>query len=360
MANHPARNPGDAAAEARFKEAAEAYSVLGDDDKKQRYDQFGHAGVDGAAGAGAGGFSMDDILRQFGDLFGGGGGGGFFEQFFGGGRGGGSRARRGSSLRVDLRLTLEEVARGVEKTIEVARSERCGSCSGSGAEKGTEPVRCNTCGGHGQVAVTRGFLSIHQTCPACQGKGVTIEKPCKSCRGNGTVPNKSPITLKIPAGIEEGHAQRIAGQGEPGDNGGPPGDLVVVIHVEEHEHFIRHGDDLFSVARVRFRQAALGDEVELPTILGETVKLKIPAGTQPGERLRVRKHGLPRGDGYGRGDMIVEVRVEVPKKLSSEQKQLIERFDELSGGGDQDSGKAGRKGDGKKKSILEKVKDIFQ
>ena len=356
MKNHPDQNPGDADAEKRFKEAAEAYAVLSDREKRARYDQFGHAGVDGASGGGgAGGFSMDDILRQFGDMFGGGGGGGgFFESFFGGGSGGGgSRQRRGSSLRADIKLTLEEVARGVDKTIELTRAETCTRCDGSGAEPGTSPETCPTCGGHGQVSINQGFLSIRQTCPHCQGRGTIIKSPCRSCKGRGTTPKKVPITLSIPAGIDEGHAQRIPGQGEPGENGGPPGDLVVVVHVEQHDHYIRRGDDLLSVAKVRFRQAALGDAIDVPTILGETVELKIPAGTQPGERLRVRAHGLPRADGYGRGNMIVEVRVEVPKKLNDEQKELLDRFDELEGN-------RARKNGGKKKSILEKVKDIFQ
>ncbi len=360
LKNHPDRNPDDTAAETRFKEAADAYAVLSDADKRQRYDQYGHAGVDGAAGGGGGFASSEDIFQHFGDLFGGrggGGGGGIFEQFFGGGGGGGrgrSRARRGASLRVDLELSLEEVATGVKKTLEVSRPEPCGNCSGSGAKPGTEPVSCKTCGGHGEVVSNQGFLSIRQTCPSCHGQGTAIESPCPKCKGKGLIPKKAPINITIPPGIEEGHVERIAGQGEPGDQGGPSGDLVVVIHVSQHDIFTRYGDDLLAGAKIRFRQAVLGDSIELPTITGETVVLKIPPGTQPGDRLRVRNQGLPRGDGYGKGNLVVQVQVEVPAKISAEQDELLQQFDAL----EQD--KDDEKDNNKKKGIFEKVKDIFQ
>ena len=357
LKNHPDRNPGDEEAERRFKEAAEAYAVLSDDEKRARFDRFGHAGVDGASGGGGGGFSsMEDIFSHFGDLFGGGGGGGIFEQFFGGGGGGGGRggARRGSSLRVDLELTLEEVAEGAKKTIQVTRPETCEKCEGTGAKPGTKPKRCPTCGGAGQVAISQGFLSIRQTCPACHGAGTTIDEPCGTCRGKGATPKKTPVSLQIPPGIEEGHVERIRGQGEPGHGGGPSGDLIVVVHVKPHDVFTRHGDDLLATARIRFRQAALGDQVEIPTITGEIVQLKIPAGTQPGERLRVRNHGLPRGDGYGRGHLYVQVQIEVPKKVSPEQQALLEQFD------DHEVQKQGpASANAKRKGIFEKVKDIF-
>ncbi|MHC5063020.1 MAG: molecular chaperone DnaJ [Planctomycetota bacterium] len=347
LENHPDRNPDDSAAEARFKEAADAYAILSDKEKRQRYDQYGHAGVDGMGGGG--GFSnVEDIFAHFGDLFGGGRGGGIFERFFGGGR---SRSRRGSSLRVDLQLSLEDVARGVKKTIEISRSEACTNCSGSGAKPGTHPKSCSTCGGHGEVINSQGFLSIRQTCPSCRGQGTVIESPCPNCRGRGVTPKKAPISITIPAGIEEGHVERIVGQGEPGDKGGPPGDLVVVIHVEPHQIFTRHGDDLLAQITTRYRQAVLGDSVELPTITGETVVLKIPPGTQPGDRLRIRNHGLPRVDGYGKGNLVVQVQVTVPKKLSSEQQELLLKLDELE--------QANQKKN-KKKGIFEKVKDIFQ
>ncbi len=348
LENHPDRNPDDAAAEARFKEAADAYAILSDKEKRARYDQYGHAGMEGMGGGG--GFSnVDDIFAHFGDLFGGGRGGGIFEQFFGGGR---SRSRRGSSLRVDLQLSLEDVAQGVKKTIEISRSEACNNCSGSGAKPGTQPKSCSTCGGHGEVINNQGFLSIRQTCPSCRGQGTIIDSPCPNCRGRGVTPKKAPINITIPAGIEEGHVERIVGQGEPGDKGAPPGDLVVVIHVEPHQIFTRHGDDLLAQITTRYRQAVLGDSVELPTITGETVVLKIPAGTQPGDRLRIRNHGLPRMDGYGKGNLVVQVQVTVPKKPSSEQQELLLKLDEIE--------QASQKKTNKKKGIFEKVKDIFQ
>ena len=348
--NHPDRNPGNQEAEARFKEAAEAYAALSDPQKRQRYDQFGHAGVSGQQGGGGGFSSVDDIFAAFGDLFGGGGGGGFFEQFFAGGRARG-RGRRGSSLKVDLEIGLEEVAVGVKKTFEIKRPEPCSTCAGTGQKPGTGKNRCGSCGGRGEVIRNQGFFRLRQACPTCQGQGEVIADPCTKCKGRAFLPKESPITISIPAGIEDGHAERIQGQGEPGTGGGPPGDLVVVIHVKEHEVFTRYGDDLLMQTRISFRQAVLGDEVEVPAITGETVLLKIPAGTQPGEKLRVRNHGLPRIDGYGRGSMVVQVQIDVPKQLSSEQEELLRRFDEL------EDKKRGKKGG--KKTIFEKVKDIF-
>lgn len=348
LENHPDRNPDDKPAEERFKVAADAYAVLSDAEKRARYDRYGHAGVDGMAG-GAGFANVEDIFAHFGDLFGGRGGGGIFEQFFGGGR---ARARRGASLRVDLMLTLEEVAKGVKKTLEISRSETCSNCSGSGAKPGTKPENCKTCAGHGEVINSQGFLSIRQACPTCRGQGKVIQSPCPNCQGKGVTPKKAPITITIPAGIEEGHVERIAGQGETGDHGAPPGDLVVVIHINPHAVFTRHGDDLMVMVKARYRQAVLGDSVEIPTITGETVVLKIPPGTQPGSRLRVRNHGLPRMDGYGKGNLVVQVQIEVPKRTSDEQAELLGRLDELE--------LANQKKSGKKRGIFEKVKDIFQ
>ncbi|MBL9079505.1 MAG: molecular chaperone DnaJ [Planctomycetes bacterium] len=347
LENHPDRNPGNADAERRFKEAAEAYAVLGDAQKRQRYDQYGHAGVDGPQG-GQGFASAEDVFAAFGDLFG--GNGGFFEQFFGGG-GRRGRGRRGASLKVDLELTLEEVATGVKKTIELKRAERCDACSGSGARAGTKKKRCGTCGGHGQVVRSQGFFQLRQVCPTCAGQGELVEDPCPKCEGRGAVPKDAPITITIPAGIESGHTERIVGHGEPGDGGGPAGDLVVVLHVKEHDVYTRFGDDLLMQSRISFRQAVMGDEIEIPTITGETVAMKIPAGTQPGEKLRVRNHGLPRADGYGRGNLVVQVQVDVPRKITGEQEELLRRFDELDGG------RKGKKN--AKKTIFEKVKDIF-
>lgn len=351
LENHPDRNPGNAEAEKRFKDAAEAYAVLSDAEKRKRYDQFGHAGVDGPQGGG--GFqSAEDVFAAFGDLFG--GQGGFFEQFFGGGGGRRGRGRRGASLKVDLELTLEEVATGVKRTINLKRPEPCAACNGTGARPGSKKKRCGTCQGHGEVVRNQGFFQLRQTCPHCQGQGEIVEDPCGKCQGRGATLKEAPVNISIPAGIESGHTERIPGQGEPGDGGGPPGDLVVVLHVKEHDVFTRFGDDLLMQSRISFRQAVLGDEIEIPTITGETVAMRIPPGTQPGEKLRVRNHGLPRADGYGRGNLVVQVQVDVPKKLSPEQEELLVKFDELDGG---HSGKKGKKA--ARRTIFEKVKDIF-
>ena len=347
LANHPDQNKGDAKAEERFKEAAEAYAVLSDSDKRARYDQFGHAGVDGQAGGFGGGFSnLDDIFSAFGDIFGG-GGGGIFEQLFN--RGGRTRARRGASLRVDLSLSLEDVALGVKKTIDINRNEPCTKCSGSGAKSGTSPKTCGTCGGHGQVVRSQGFFQINQPCPNCHGQGEVIESPCPQCRGRGVQPKRRSITVSIPAGIEDRHVQRIGGEGEPGENNGPPGDLVVVINIEPHEAFSRHGDDLLTQTTIGYRQAVLGDSVEIPTLTGEVVSLKIPTGTQPGTRLRLRNQGLPRMDGYGKGHTYVQIQIHVPPKITTEQESLLRQFDDLDEGKDKK----------KKKGIVERVKDIF-
>ena len=350
LENHPDRNPGDNAAERRSKEAADAYAVLSDQQKRQRYDQFGHAGLDGAAGPGGFG-SVDDIFAAFGEMFGGGGdGGGFFDQFFAGG-GRGRRGRRGASLKVELELSLEEVATGTKKTLDIKRPEPCGHCDGSGQKPGTKKNNCKTCGGHGEVIRNQGFFQLRQTCPSCAGLGETIEHPCPKCKGRRYQTKTAPITISIPAGIEHGHAERIHGQGEPGEGGAPAGDLVVVVGVREHKVFTRYGDDLLMQSRIAFRQAVLGDEIEIPTILDQTVTMKIPPGTQPGARLRVRNHGLPRGDGYGRGNLVVQIQIDVPSQLTSEQKELLRRFDDL------EDKKQPKKGG--RKTIFEKVKDIF-
>jgi len=348
LENHPDRNPGNAEAEKRFKDAAEAYAVLSDPQKRQRYDQFGHAGVDGNGG-GQGFASTEDIFAAFGDTFG--GQGGFFEQLFGQRSG---RGRRGASLKVELELTLEDVAKGSRHTLEVKRAESCGHCQGSGARPGSKKRRCGTCQGHGAVLRSQGFFQVRQTCPHCEGRGEMIDDPCGKCHGRGTVTKPAPITITIPPGIESGHAERIPGQGEAGEGGGPSGDLIVVLHVKEHAVFTRQGDDLWMQTRISFRQAVLGDEVEVPTITGETITMQIPAGTQPGERLRLRNHGLPRGDGYGRGNLVVQVQIDVPKKISDEQAELLRRFEE----GDAPAAKKGKKPPAKK-TIIEKVKDIF-
>lgn len=349
---HPDRNKGDDSAEAKFKEAAEAYAVLSDDEKRQRYDQFGHAGVQGAAGrgGGAGGFSMEDIFSHFGDIFGGGGGaGGFsFENLFGGGGGRGG-ARRGASLRADLTVTLEEVAEGVEKEIELSRLDTCETCEGSGAKPGTKSVNCATCGGYGQVQQSQGFFSIQRTCPTCRGAGKTIANPCASCRGEGRVPKRERKKIYIPPGIDEGHVERLSGQGEAGEAGGPAGDLVLVIHVEEHEFFQRHGADLICEVPIRFGQAALGGSIQVPT-LGSSVEMKIPPGTQPGQVLRLRGQGLPHPGGRGKGNLLVRVTISVPKKITPKQQELLTSFDEID---------AEHQPEGKSKGIFDKIKDMF-
>ncbi len=348
LENHPDRNPDNAEAEQRFKEAADAYAVLSDDGKRKAYDQYGHAGVDGMAGGGPGFSNVEDIFSAFGDLFG--GGGGIFEQFFGGGQR--SSSRRGTSLRIDLELSLEEVATGIKKSLGVTRQMPCDNCGGSGAKPGTQPTQCQTCNGIGEIARSQGFFAIRQPCPTCQSSGKVIESPCSKCRGTGRRPKKDSITITIPAGIEEGHVERIPGQGEAGEASGPPGDLVVVIHVRPDQIFTRHGDDLLAHAAIRFRQAVLGDSIEIPTITGETVVLKIPSATQPGTRLRVRGHGLPRINGYGKGNLIVQIQVEVPAKVAGEQKEALERFDEIE--------QEKHKKSGRKKSIFEKVRNILK
>lgn len=346
LEHHPDRNPGNPDAELKFKEAAEAYAVLCDPHKRSRYDQFGHAGVDGQGG-GPSFQSAEDVFAAFGEMFG--GGGGFFDQFFGGG--GRGRRQRGASLRIDLELTLEEVASGCKKIIDVKRPETCPQCDGSGAKRGTSKKRCQTCGGHGEVLRNHGFLQIRQTCPQCGGQGELLEDPCGKCKGRGVVPKAAPITITVPPGIADEQVSRIHGQGEPGVDGGPPGDLVVVLHVKPHPIFVRNGDDLVTQTHISYRQAVTGDEIDVPTITGEAAMLKIPGGTQPGERLRLRGQGMPRADGYGRGNLVVQVQVDVPKKISPEQEELLRRFDEL------DDGKGRKKGS--KKGIFEKVKDMF-
>ena len=349
---HPDRNPGDKEAEAKFKEAAEAYAVLSDADKRRAYDQFGHAGV-GAGGpmGGTGGMSMEDIFAQFSDIF----GGGIFSELFGlGGRGArGTRGRKGASLRVDLQVTLEEVATGVEKTIEINRPTACDTCAGTGAKPGTRPTHCPTCGGAGEIARRQGFFTVRQVCPTCEGAGTRIESPCTTCRGDGRLRKKTPIPIRIPPGLEEGFVDRIPGQGEPGDGGGPCGDLVIVFHVKPHEFFERHGADLLCEMPISVPQAALGAEVQVPTLHG-SVDLKVPAGTQPGQVLRVRGQGLPRADGYGKGSLLVRLIVEVPTRLSARQRELLTEL------GDIDQKSNGSRKRTPKKGLFDKFKDIFE
>lgn len=326
---HPDKNPGDKAAEEKFKEAAEAYEILSNPEKKQRYDQFGHAGMNGNAGFGGGGqggfggMNMDDIFSQFGDIFGGhfGGGG------FGGGGRGGRRVNRGSNLRVKVKMTLEEIANGVEKKIKVNKYVACKPCSGSGAKNGSAHSTCSTCKGTGQVTrVTNTILGAMQTtstCPACGGDGKTITDKCTSCHGDGIVREEEVITINIPAGVAEGMQLSVAGKGNMGARGGVPGDMIVVIEEVEHEFLKRDGMHLFYDHYISFSDAALGTQIEVPTIDGKA-KVKIDPGTQSGKVLRLKAKGLPDINSYSRGDILVNINVWTPTNLSKEEKKILE------------------------------------
>ncbi|MFO7767713.1 MAG: molecular chaperone DnaJ [bacterium] len=336
---HPDRNPGDREAEEKFKEATEAYEVLRDSERRAQYDRFGHEGPAMAGGGGAGGvgfehFDLSEALRAFMRDFGGGGGFGGFEDIFGGGRGtqGGRRRRtvsRGGNLEVKLPLTLEEIARGVTKKIRIRRWERCGVCGGSGAREGSEPVTCPTCEGAGQVQqVSRsmfGQMVNVTTCSNCKGEGTVIEDPCPNCSGAGRQQAQKTLSVKVPAGVSGGNYLTLSGEGNVGMRGGPPGDVIVFLEEKTHDQFDREGDDLYRVEPIPFAIAALGGSAEIPTLDGKA-RVKIPAGTQSGKILRLRGKGLPHLHGYGEGDLLVEVVVWTPRKLSGEEKELLEQM----------------------------------
>jgi len=332
MKYHPDRNPGDKSAETKFKEISEAYEVLSDPTKRQQYDRFGHAGLKSAFGPGGFDFSRDfthtaDLQDILGSIFG--EGGGFFDDFLGGAR---RRYRdglqRGADLRFDLEIEFEEAAFGSEREIAFPMMEECDKCKGSGVAPGSSKETCKHCAGRGAIVSGGGFFQVHQTCPVCGGAGTIITQPCKTCQGNGRVKTRKRLTLKIPQGVETGSRLRLAGKGESGIKGGPPGDLYVVLHVHEHDLFKRSGDDLHCEIPIPFEVAALGGEIQVPTIDGYA-KLRVAPGTESGKIFRLRGKGILNVEGYVRGDLHVRVVAEVPTKLNSKQKKVFSDLGEL-------------------------------
>jgi molecular chaperone DnaJ len=351
---HPDKNPGNKQAEESFKKVSEAYEALKDPQKRAAYDRYGHAAFQQGGGgprAGGGGFHDPfDIFREvFGQGQGGGGGGGIFEEFFGGGQGGnGGGPGRGSDLRYDLEITLEEAAHGTEKEISFRKLGECGHCHGSGAEPGSKRTTCPTCRGAGQVTTSRGFFHVRQACPTCHGSGHRFEKVCAKCNGEGRVNETAKINIKIPAGVDTGNKLRSSGNGEAGSGGGESGDLYIVIHIKEHDVFERQGDDLFCEIPIKFTLATLGGTIHVPTLQGKAV-LKIPSGTQSNTTFRLKGRGMPHLRGGSHGDQLIRVQVEVPTHLSSEQKKILEEFSRISGDTDEPMGKG----------FFEKAKKFF-
>jgi molecular chaperone DnaJ len=336
---HPDKNPGDKESEEQFKEIAEAYQVLSTPDLRARYDRFGHAGVSASAGAGAGqGFpGFEDIFDMFG-----------FGDIFGqrGGRRGGPR--RGSDLRYDIEITLEEAATGLKTKIRVPRLESCETCKGTGAAEGSEPTKCTTCAGAGQVRYQQGFFSVSRTCSTCRGSGKVIRNACRDCRGEGRIERDKMLEIKMPAGVDTGSRLRIAGEGEAGEMGAQRGDLYVIVHVKEHEFFERREANLYCSLPISFTQAALGAEIVVPTLDGEET-LRIPEATQTGTMFRLKGRGMPVLTGRGRGDLFVSATIVTPKSLSREQRHLLEEMAKLES----------QDGQGQDRGIINKVKDIF-
>ncbi len=345
MKYHPDRTKGDKALEEKFKEVQEAYEILTDDNKRAAYDQYGHAGVDpnrGGAGFG-GGADFGDIFGDvFGDIFGG-----------GRGRGGQSRARRGADLRYNLELSLEEAVKGKDVEIRVPTLQSCDECDGSGAKKGTSPTTCPTCHGNGQVQMRQGFFAVQQTCPTCSGKGKIISDPCRKCHGQGRVEKSKTLSVKIPAGVDTGDRIRLSGEGEAGEMGAPAGDLYVQVHIKEHPIFKRDGNNLYCEVPLSFTRAALGGDIEVPTLDGK-VKLKIGAETQTGKMFRLRGKGVKSVRGGGIGDLMCKVVVETPVNLTSKQKELLEELDKSMGSGDESA-----KYRPKEKGFFDGVKKFF-
>lgn len=351
MQHHPDRNPDNKEAEAKFKEASEAAEVLLSDEKKARYDQFGHAGVNGGAGGfGGGGFGgqgfgdFGDLGDIFGDIFG---------DILGGGRrrrGPGSMGRPGGDLQVQLDVTFKEAAFGVEKEISVTKYVECGTCHGSGGKAGSKPTTCDMCHGHGEVRRQQGFFTVATTCPKCQGSGQTISDPCGTCHGQGRTRKNVDLAVKVPAGIDAGQRLKLSREGDQGLNGGPAGDLYVVIDIKPHEIFERDGFDVYCNVPISFSQAALGAEIEVPTLEGK-VAVKIPAGTQAGKKMRLKSKGIQRLGGYGHGDQILAIHVETPSKLSGEQRALFEKLASLEQEGSSNPMSRG---------FFDKMRDLFQ
>lgn len=326
---HPDRNADNPNAESQFKEANEAYEVLKDNDKKAAYDRFGHAAFEGGMGQGGGrpgyGANQGDFASAFSDVF-----DDLFGDFMGGRGGGRGRAARGSDLRYNLRVTLEEAYAGLQKTINVPTSVACSSCSGSGAEGGAEPQTCPTCSGMGKVRAQQGFFTVERTCPTCGGLGQIIKNPCKVCAGEGRVQKERALSVNIPAGVETGTRIRLAGEGEAGMRGGPSGDLYIFLEVTKHDLFERENTNLFCRVPVSMTTAALGGDIEVPTIDGGRSRVKIPAGSQSGRQMRLRSKGMPALRGGPAGDMFIELAVETPVNLTSKQKDLLREFEDLS------------------------------
>lgn len=341
---HPDSHPGDVEAVTLFKEAAEAYEVLSDRGKRTRYDRYGHAGVSGPAG-GAGFTDVEDIFDAFGDIF----GGGIFGDIFGGGRGRRrGRAHPGADVKCEVTLTLSEAAKGVTRNVEFDRSEACGRCRGSGSRPGSTGETCRRCGGRGQVVQSAGILRVQTTCPSCRGSGQVIVDPCEDCRGQGVVAKRVKLEVPIPAGVDDGTRVRLSGEGEPSRDGGPPGDCYCFIRVQPHPLFRRDGVHLFVEVPISYTQAALGAELEIPTLDG-TDQLMIPAGCQSGEIFRLKGRGMPDLRGSGVGDLLVQVHVEVPRRLAPKEESLLRDLAELEN----------RHVSPRRKSFLEKLKDYL-
>jgi molecular chaperone DnaJ len=347
MQHHPDKNPGNAESEAKFKEASHAADILMDDQKRQMYDRVGHAAEQGGGGGGFQGGDFGDLGDIFGDIFGDILGG----QRRGGGRGGRTRSRAtaGDDLQTEMFVSFEEAAFGIEKELHINRSCQCETCRGTGAKKGSGPVTCETCHGHGEIRRQQGFFTIAQPCPRCHGAGQMIKDPCETCSGRGRSKKREKLSVKVPAGIDEGQRLKLSGQGDSGGNGGPSGDLFVMIHLQEHEFFKRDEYDVLCEVPISFSQAALGCEIEVPT-LGGRVSMKIPEGTQAGQKMKLRNKGITKLGGYGFGDQIITIHVETPTKLSKEQREVFVRLSEM----EQNSCNPMTKG------FFDRVKEIFQ